>query len=210
MKAIYYSDSPGRSSSRIIMLGSIYVLLGLAALFFTTATTFFAVMTLGVLLVCVGIAEIVYGIQGRKRGQLWPHLAFGCLGLICGGLIMVNPIENTLGLTLIVGFLLVAGGLAKVIGAFAERSHGWGWYAANGVISVLLGGLILATFPASTFWTIGTFVGVDLLASGFMLIGLGTTAKRAKKELVGEMYSTLNPEPNLHERRSEENPLIHH
>lgn len=210
MSAIYYSDFQGRSSSRIIMLGSIYMMLGLLALFFTTASTFLAIMTLGALLICVGSAEIIFGIQGRKRGQLWPHLAYGCLGLICGGLIMLNPIENTLGLTLIVGFLLVAGGLAKVIGAIVERSHGWGWYATSGTISIFLGGFILATFPASTFWTIGAFVAADLIATGSMLVGLGITTKRAKKELVGEMYSTLNPEPKTKERTTEEGLNPHH
>lgn len=191
------------------MLGSIYMMLGLLALFFTTASTFLAIMTLGALLICVGSAEIIFGIQGRKRGLLWPHLAFGCLGLICGGLIMLNPIENTIGLTLIVGFLLVFGGIAKVIGAIVERSHAWGWYAASGTISIFLGGLILATFPASTFWTIGAFVGADLIATGSMLIGLGTTTKRAKKELVGEVYSTLNPELKAQEHRTEEGLIAH-
>jgi uncharacterized membrane protein HdeD (DUF308 family) len=206
MNAIYYGDSPGRTSSRLIFLGIIYALIGILALAFASATTLAAVTFLGVLLLCVGIAEIVYGIQGRKRGQLWPHLAFGCLALICGTLVLMNPIGNTLGFTLIIGFLLVASGLAKVIGSLAERAQGWGWYMANGIISIFLGGMILMTFPQSAFWTIGTFVGVDLIVSGATLIGLGTMAKRAKKELVGEVYSTLHPEPG-ERRRDDERPL---
>jgi uncharacterized membrane protein HdeD (DUF308 family) len=209
MKSIYYSDSPGKSSTRIIFLGCLYLVFGVAALAFTPAATFFSVMTLGVILACIGIAEIVYGVVGRKRGQLWPHLAFGCLALICGGLVMINPIGNTLGLTLTVGFLLIASGLAKIVGSLAERSTGWGWYAANGIFSIVLGGLVLATFPYSAFWTIGTFVGIDLLLAGSMLIGLGMHAKRTKNELVGEVYSTLNPEPLDQRRPPEEHAPLH-
>lgn len=207
MNAIYFSDAAGKRSSRIIFLGSLYALVGILALVFASATTLFAVATLGVLLLCVGIAEIVYAIRGRANGQLWPHLAFGCLALICGGLIFINPIENTLGLTLIVSFFLIAAGLAKVVGAVAERASGWGWFAANGVISIILGAIIIGTFPYSATWTIGTFVGIDLIAGGALLIGLGASAKRIKRELTGETFSTLNPEEK--ERRTDEHAPMH-
>lgn len=207
MNALYYADSPRSGSSRIIFLGSVYVILGILALAFASATTLAAIVTLGVVLLCAGVAEVIYGIQGRNRGQLWPHLAFGCLALICGGLVLANPVENTLGFTLIAGFLLIASGLAKTIGAVAERSSGWGWFAANGIISIILGGMILRAFPVSAFWTIGVFVGVDLLVAGATLIGLGVSAKRAKRELVGQMYSTLNPEPENREIHRNDRPL---
>ncbi|HEY8271994.1 MAG TPA: hypothetical protein VIG33_13975 [Pseudobdellovibrionaceae bacterium] len=81
-------------------------------------------------------------------------------------------------------------------------------YATNGVLSVILGGLILRSFPISAFWTIGVFVGIDLLVSGASLIGLGVTAKKARKELVGQVYSTLHPEPGSRtELDREEHPL---
>lgn len=208
MNALYFNDKPGMGSSRVIFLGSVYLLLGIFALAFASATSLAAIITLGIVLICAGIAEITYGLQGRKRGQLWPHLAFGCLGLICGALVLMNPIENTLGFTLIAGFLLIASGLAKVIGSVAERSSGWGWFATNGIISIVLGAFILRAFPISAFWTIGVFVGIDLIVAGASLIGLGASAKRAKRELVGQAYSTLNPEPGTRqEAGKEEHPL---
>lgn len=207
MNAIYYTDRRRSGSTRIIMLGSVYVLLGVLALIFASAATLAAIVSLGLVLLCAGVAEIIYGVQGRHRGQLWPHLAFGCLALICGGLVLANPVENTLGFTLIAGFLLIASGLAKTIGAFAERSSGWGWFATNGIISIVLGGMILRAFPVSAFWTIGVFVGVDLLVAGATLVGLGVSAKRAKRELVGQMYSTLNPEPENRDTQREDHPL---
>ncbi len=209
MSALYFNDKPGMGSSRVIFLGSVYVLLGLLALAFASTTTLAAIITLGVVLIFAGIAEIVYGIQGRKRGQLWPHLAFGCLALICGSLVLLNPVENTLGFTLIAGFLLIASGLAKVIGSVVERSSGWAWFTTNGIISIILGAFILRAFPTSAFWTIGVFVGVDLMVAGAALIGLGASAKRSKRELVGQVYSTLNPEPGARQEIEREDHPLH-
>lgn len=207
MNAIYYNESSGRGASRVIILGSVYILLGGVALYFASATTLTTVIALAVALLIAGGAEIFYGIQGRRHGQLWPHLTFGCLALICGGLILFNPLENTLGLTLIAGFLLIASGLVKLIGSVIERSRAWGWYATNGIVSVLLGALILREFPASAIWTIGVFVAIDLIVAGATLIGLGVSAKRTRREHVGEIYSTLNPEPGSREAGRHEHPL---
>lgn len=172
-----------RTSNVSIFLGSAYLILGVVALIFAGAATVASVLVLALVFLVAGIAEIIYAIQGRKEGSLWPHLGLGALALVCSGLIFRNPIENTMGLTLIISFLLIAAGLTRVIGSSVERPVGWGWLATSGVISIILGGLILYTFPASAIWTIGTFVGVDLLATGATLIGLGTSIKRYQKNL---------------------------
>lgn len=184
-----------KKSTRLIILGSIYLVLGALALIFTPASTLFAVMALAAILFVAGISQIVYGIQGRKHGQMWSHLTLGVLGVVCAILIARNPIANTLGLTLIVGFLLLASGIAKVIGSFVEGSTGWGYYAFNGIVSVLLASIILYTFPASAFWTIGTFVGVDLVFGGLSIIGLGFALRNEHKELLRDMKTVKSMQP---------------
>lgn len=193
-----------KKSSQLIVLGSIYLVLGLFALVFATATTFASVMTLSVVLLIAGCAQIAYGIQGRKTGQMWPHVGLGCLALACSILIMRNPVANTLAFTFAVGFLLIAGGLAKVIGAFVERTAGWGFYLLNGAISLFLGSYILYTFPLSAAWTIGTFVAVDFIFGGISLIGLGSAMKRAKRDLETHIQSLLpeSSEENEYRKRT--------
>lgn len=172
-----------KSSNRMIFLGTVMLLLGIVAVIFAAATTLASVVFLGAVLCVAGIFEIVYGVQGRKEGDLWPHLGLGILALACSFLIARNPIENTLGLTLLVSFLLLASGLTKLIGALSERSLGWGWLATSGVMSFLLGSIVLLTFPASAFWTIGTFVGVDLILVGLSFIGMGVSLKKVRQDL---------------------------
>lgn len=203
----YYSESLQRGSNRVILLGCAYLLLGVGAMAFASSVTFAAMITLGVVVAVAGICEIAYGLAGRHNGQLWPHLAFGCLAMICGALIVLNPLINAIGFTLVAGFWFSANGLAKVVGSVVERSAGWGWYLANGAISILLGIVVLGGFPESAFWMIGTFIGADLIITGLTQIGLGTTVKRARRYLVDETYSTLHPEPRASEREREEHPF---
>lgn len=193
--ATYNSDFIQRGSSKIIFVGVIYMLLGALALVLASAVTVAAVISLGVILVAVGAVEIVYGLQGIKEGQLWPHLGFGVLALICGALMFFNPLANAMGFTLIASFLLIASGLSKLIGSVAGRDAGWGWYAINGVVSMALGALVLFEFPLSAWWFVGTLIGVDLILTGATHVGLGYSIKKARRNIVDQSFSTLNPEP---------------
>ena len=43
----------------------------------------------------------------------------------------------------------------------------------SGVITLLLGLIILAHWPVSSLWTLGIFLGVDLVFAGASWIGIG-------------------------------------
>jgi uncharacterized membrane protein HdeD (DUF308 family) len=47
---------------------------------------------------------------------------------------------------------------------------GWGWFLADAVASVCMGILILAKWPSSSVWAIGTLVGVAVLMGGISRI----------------------------------------
>jgi uncharacterized membrane protein HdeD (DUF308 family) len=51
---------------------------------------------------------------------------------------------------------------------FAQRRKlpGSVWFLIDGLVSLLLAGLILFHWPSSSFWAVGTLVGVSLLFSG--------------------------------------------
>ena len=54
----------------------------------------------------------------------------------------------------------------------------WGWVAFSGVITALLGLMILAQWPVSGLFVLGTFLGVDLLFTGFSWINFGLALKQ--------------------------------
>jgi uncharacterized membrane protein HdeD (DUF308 family) len=49
----------------------------------------------------------------------------------------------------------------------------WLWVAFSGVITLLLGLVILAHWPVSGLYILGLFLGVDLIFAGMSWIGVG-------------------------------------
>ena len=68
-------------------------------------------------------------------------------------------------------FFLV-GGLYLLFGSLWSHTAGWGWGAANGVISTILGILLLVQWPVSGLWVVGFFVGIDLIFYGSAWIAM--------------------------------------
>lgn len=87
-----------------------------------------------------------------------------------------------MGLTLMIALFLMVGGIFRMIFAISERFSGWGWVLLNGAVSLMLGLLIYKQWPASGFWVIGTFLGIDLILNGWGWIMLALDARKAAPE----------------------------
>jgi len=82
-------------------------------------------------------------------------------------------------LTLLLSGVLVAEGVLEIGSYFRLRGTGGsGWLVVNGVITILLGGLIWFQWPSSSVWAIGTLVGVNLLMTGISRLMMGLAVKR--------------------------------
>jgi len=87
-------------------------------------------------------------------------------------------------LTLMLGASLAASGITRIILAFSmKRETPWIWVAVSGVITLLLGLLILARWPVSSIYILGMFLGIDLVFAGAGWIGLGLGLRRATPAL---------------------------
>jgi uncharacterized membrane protein HdeD (DUF308 family) len=54
-----------------------------------------------------------------------------------------------------------------------------GWQAVDGIITIILGALVLAQWPASGLWVIGLFIGIDLIFYGLAWIALALGLRTA-------------------------------
>ena len=67
----------------------------------------------------------------------------------------------------------------RIILAFSmKRETPWVWVLLSGVITLLLGVLILARWPVSSLYILGLFLGIDLIQAGAGWIGLGFGLRR--------------------------------
>jgi uncharacterized membrane protein HdeD (DUF308 family) len=67
---------------------------------------------------------------------------------------------------MLMAIYFIVGGMFEVIAPLFMRLPDTGWHALNGVVSIVLGVLVLAQWPISGLWAIGLFVGIDLLFHG--------------------------------------------
>jgi uncharacterized membrane protein HdeD (DUF308 family) len=73
-------------------------------------------------------------------------------------------------------------GLLRILMALQLRPvSGWGWTLISGVISILLGAMILTQWPTSGFWVIGLFVAIEMIVNGWSSVFIALAARKAAK-----------------------------
>lgn len=126
-----------------------------------------------------GISEIVNSFwAGRWSGMLM-HLLIGILYVVVGFLIIDQPAEAAINITLVIAVFLIISGIFRMVFAVSERFTGWGWVLLNGAVTLMMGMLIYKQWPASGLWVIGLFIGIDLIFNGWSWIMLAITVRRA-------------------------------
>ncbi|MDB6064695.1 MAG: uncharacterized protein JWR26_903 [Pedosphaera sp.] len=161
-----------------IALGVALIVLGMIAIAMAVLTTLISVMIFGWLLLLGGIVQSVHAFWVRPWSGMVLQLVIGILNLVVGLLIVANPGASALALTLLMGAFFIVGGLFRVITAAVRHYPGRGWTMFSGIINLLLGVLILAQWPASAFWVIGMFIGIDLVFTGWWFIMLIMLTRR--------------------------------
>jgi uncharacterized membrane protein HdeD (DUF308 family) len=164
----------------IVALGIVYLIAGLIALGSVVAATAASVLVVGVMMVVAGVFEVINAFQIKTWGRFIVWLLLGVLYIVAGFVAWDNPFLTAIWLTLILGAALVASGIMRIFLAF-NMQHGspWMWVVVSGVITLLLGLIILAHWPFSAVYTLGIFLGVDLVFAGAGWIGLGLGLKNA-------------------------------
>jgi uncharacterized membrane protein HdeD (DUF308 family) len=168
-------------SGWIIALGVVYVLAGVIALGSVVMATIASVFIVGVMMIVAGVAEVFNAFQIKSWGKflLWGLL--GVLYIVAGFVTFENPLLAAALLTLFLGASLAASGVMRIILAFSmQRETPWIAVAISGVITLLLGLLILAHWPVSSLYILGLFLGIDLVIAGASWIGLGFGLRRGR------------------------------
>jgi uncharacterized membrane protein HdeD (DUF308 family) len=160
----------------IIALGVIYVIAGLMALSSLVLATVASVFFVGVMMMIAGVAEVISAFQLKSWGKFLLWIILGMLYVVAGLITFENPLLAAALLTLMLGATLVASGVMRIILAFSmKEGTPWMGAALSGIITILLGGVILMHWPVSSLYIIGIFLGIDLVFAGvgWILVGLG-------------------------------------
>ena len=154
-----------------LFLGVIYILVGMIAITTPLVVTLFSVLFLGVLLTASGFAGLIHAFWQRGWAGFAVQLLAGVLATCMGLLLIFDAASGAVVITLIMATYFLVGGFFKAGFAISHPSLGHrGSLILSGVISIILGVLIMAHWPNSGLWVIGTFIGIDLIFYGFSLL----------------------------------------
>lgn len=166
-------------------LGVAMLILGTIAISWSCIATVTVAATwlFGFFLLAGGIGEIINAFWvGRWSGMLL-HLLVGVLYVLVGFIIIDQPLNAAIELTLLIAIFLMVSGIFRVVFAVAERFAGSGWVLLNGVVTFVLGLLIYKQWPASGLWVIGLFIGIDLIFNGWAWVALALGLRQVTEKL---------------------------
>src|SRR5499433_2756868 len=172
------SDIKKRATWSIVM-GVLTAVLGVFLILYPLATAAITTVLLGWVLIFVGIAELVFALHSQTVGNFFLKVLLGVLYGIVGIALAFFPFEGVAALTVFVGtFLLIYGGVA-IAAAFRLRPvEAWGWFLFDGLATIAVAVLILAKWPSSSVWAIGTLIGVSVLMGGISRIMIAGKMRR--------------------------------
>jgi len=160
-------------------LGILLIVAGVICIAGDVIATFVTVVAFGWFLLFSGIVSLVQVFRVHAWHGVFPHLLSGLLKVFTGYVMVRYPGAGALGLTLVLASFFIVGGAFRTVGASIMRLPQWGWTVFSGIISVVLGFLLLAQLPASSIWFIGFAIGVDMILEGVSMVGLALALRSA-------------------------------
>ncbi|WP_328875114.1 DUF308 domain-containing protein [Streptomyces sp. NBC_00287] len=159
-------------------LGVLLVLAGLVGLIYTAAATLTSMLLFGWLLLIGGAVGLLHAIQARGTNFFWLGVVVAALNIAAGVVIIAKPEATAEALTMFAALLFLTGGVFRLVGSAVVRGPQFGWTLLQGTFDLLLGILVLASWPSDSKYVIGTFIALALLFDGLGLIATGYGGRR--------------------------------
>ncbi|HEV3420445.1 MAG TPA: HdeD family acid-resistance protein [Candidatus Acidoferrum sp.] len=174
-----------KATGWFIAIGVLFILLGIFAILEPFAAGLGVTLLVGWLLVIGAVAHFIAAFKGGGAKHVVLQVLVGIVYLIGGLYFLTHTIMGVSALTLLLSGVILAEGVLEILAYFRLRSmHGASWMLINGVVTLLLGGLIWFHWPSSSVWAIGTLVGVNLLMTGISRLMLGLAARKLVSAVV--------------------------
>lgn len=167
-----------------LVLGIAMVVMGLFAISWACLATVTVAATwlFGFVILASGISIVVHSFSTGKWSGMLLHLLIGIMYMVAGFIIIEQPMEAAINLTLVIAIILIMSGIFRMVFAMFERFTGWPWVLLNGGITLMMGMLIYKQWPASGLWVIGLFLGIDLIFNGWSWIMLAFGIRALPKQ----------------------------
>jgi uncharacterized membrane protein HdeD (DUF308 family) len=160
-----------------IVEGLVLLLLGMFAIARPGVAAEAVVSLVGWLLLFVGGVALFGGVSSQSGARKPASIASGLVALIFGMIFLLLPAPALATITVILAIFFLLTGFAEISASMALRSQGghsnhWGMAFFSGVLGIMLGVIMLTSWPSS-YEIIGLLLGINFLMSGTYLFSLG-------------------------------------
>ena len=168
-----------KATGWFIAIAVLFILLGIFAIAEPFAAGLGVTLLVGWLLVIGAVAHFFAAFKGHGAKHVILQVLVGIVYLIGGLYFLTHTIMGVSTLTLLLSGVILAEGVLEIVAYIRLKNMlGAGWMLMNGIVTLLLGGLIWFHWPSSSVWAIGTLVGVNLLMTGISRLMLGLAARK--------------------------------
>ena len=175
------SGAVTKDRKRLMWFGILSVILGLIGMYMSVAMTMASILILGIFVIVVGVLYIIEAFSAPEWvGKIF-DLIVAFLYIVIGILIVMYPAASAAWFTLfLAGFFMIVGVIRIITGLMSkEEVSGWGWRVFSGVLSLVLGIMIVSEWPETGLWVIGLFLSIELIMQGINAIVLSRAIKKA-------------------------------
>ena len=167
-----------------LVLGIALAVLGVSCAVFAVTATVTSALIFGWLLLVSAVFHLIHSFRtGTWSGSALYLLSALYRGSI-GFLLVRHPQMGAEALTVVLAsFFTVAGQFRAIVSSMLKFPR-WGWAVFSGVITALLGFILLATMPVSGLWVIGFAIGMDLISDGVATIRFAAAIRQVPKPVV--------------------------
>lgn len=156
--------------------------LGLGAIIVPPIAGLATTVFLGWLFLIAGLVGLFFTFQAKSAPGFGWALLSAVASIVAGAILLWNPLQGLATLTLVLTAYFIVDGAAIIFLAIAHRrelSGKWEWLLLNGVMDLILAGIIISGLPGTLAWALGLLVGVDLLFGGASLIAMAMELRKA-------------------------------
>lgn len=160
---------PASPTVRWISAGLLLLAAGLAVVMPFLAGSFVAILV-GAAATSAGLGQLLrLTAPDDMRGKILRGLS-GLLYLTGGFWCLLYRVDSVISITLFIGLLMVFEGITELAVAAARSVPARGLVLVDGIVTAMLGGLLVAGWPADSLWAVGTLFGVTLVFTAVNLI----------------------------------------
>ncbi|MEP2531840.1 DUF308 domain-containing protein [Shimia sp.] len=162
----------------MLLVGILSLVAGIIALLNPFAASVTATLITGWSFFILGFIQIIAGLRAEGVGHKVLGALLGLVALIIGLNLLAEPLRGLVALTMIAGIMFLVSGIFKAwVGFSGAQGPMRSALMISGLVSIVLGVMVLSNFPQSATVVLGVLLGIELLSNGVSAIALAIVAK---------------------------------